>query len=197
MEKLNYKIVHGKEIIPYLEDMGKLRICVFWEYPYLYEGNLAYEKDYFKEYTENENSIVIMLFDDTKMIGLSTGLPLSGVSENFQNQFKNVGLNPEEIYYFGESILLPDYRGKGYGNLFFDLREKQANKLTYPYTLFCSVIRPENHPLKPANYRPNDVFWKKRGYEKLINQTCQMKWLDRGEKEETFKELVFWRKSWK
>ncbi len=40
--KFQFKKVHGKEIQPYLEILGQLRINVFKEFPYLYKGSLSY-----------------------------------------------------------------------------------------------------------------------------------------------------------
>ena len=45
-----------KEIIP---DLAKLRIEVFHEFPYLYEGNLAYEENYLSMYVESESSVCV------------------------------------------------------------------------------------------------------------------------------------------
>ena len=91
---------------------------------------------------------------------------------------------------------LPEYRGRGLGHLFFDVREKHAVENGFRTTAFCSVVRPENHPLKPAGYRPNDAFWNKRGYVKT-DYFCTLSWLDRNETEETPKELIFWTREWK
>ena len=33
----------------------------------------------------------------------------------------------------------------------------------FKITAFCSVVRPEDHPFRPSDYRSNNDFWKKRG----------------------------------
>lgn len=38
----------GKEIETILDEFAQLRITVFAEFPYLYEGNLSYEKEYIR-----------------------------------------------------------------------------------------------------------------------------------------------------
>ena len=188
--------MHGKAALPYLQELGRLRIAVFYEFPYLYEGSLAYEQEYLQVYTSQENSIIFGLQNEEKWIGATTGMPLIHESENIQKPFLDAKIPLEEVFYFGESVLLPEFRGLGYGHRFFDVRESYARQLGYKYTAFCSVERPQDHPLRPLDYRPNDAFWTKRGYIKHPELTCEMSWLDRDEQQESSKTLTFWLKSW-
>lgn len=196
MNQLSRKLVLGAEIDELIPQLGQLRIAVFHDFPYLYEGSLEYEQDYLFGYTQNPLSIAFGIFDGSKLVGATMGIPLNSVSKTTRQPFIDRGFNTDEIFYFGESLLLPAYRGQGLGHLFFDIREKHALENGFKITAFCSVVRPENHLLRPSNYRPNNDFWKKRGY---IEQDfyCKMSWLDRNETEETEKELLFWTKEWK
>ncbi|WP_341905838.1 GNAT family N-acetyltransferase [Fluviicola taffensis] len=196
MNQLSHKLALGAEIDELIPQLGQLRIAVFHDFPYLYEGSLEYEQDYLYGYTQNPLSIAFGIFDGAKLVGATMGIPLNSVAKTTQQPFIDRGLNTDEIFYFGESILLPAYRGQGLGHLFFDVREKHALENGFKVTAFCSVVRPEDHPLHPADYRPNTDFWKKRGYIEQ-NYCCKMSWLDRNETEETEKELLFWTKEWK
>lgn len=187
----------GKEIQEILPELGALRIQVFRDFPYLYEGNLAYEENYLQIYTSSEESIVVGIYDDNRLIGATSGMPLKHETTEIQKAFISTDISVETVFYFGESILLPNYRGNGLGHLFFDKREQHAIDLGYTTTAFCSVIRPENHPFKPSEYRDNSAFWIKRNYLPQDEMICQMSWLDRGETEETVKDLQFWIKTWK
>ena len=196
MEQLRQKLVTGTDIAELIPQLGELRIRVFHDFPYLYDGSLEYEKKYLQVYTQHPLSIAFGVFDGDQLVGATTGMPLSAESKEIQRPFIERGLNTDEIFYFGESILLDPYRGRGIGHLFFDVREKHALENGFKTTAFCSVIRPEDHPLKPADYRSNHDFWKKRGYSEQ-NYSCSMFWLDRNEKQETEKELTFWTKEWR
>jgi GNAT superfamily N-acetyltransferase len=196
VDQLTHQLATGKDILPMIPALGQLRISVFSDFPYLYEGSFDYEQAYLKVYAKNPTSIAFGVFDGKKPVGATTGMPLLAESKEIQQPFIDRGLNLDEIFYFGESILLPEYRGQGIGHLFFDVREKHALENGFKTTTFCSVFRSENHPLKPLDYRPNDAFWTKRGYTKQ-DFSCKMTWLDRNEAEETEKELVFWIKEWK
>ena len=72
--------------------------------------------------------------------------------------------------------------------------EEQARSLGRRYSAFCSVIRPADHPARPADYRPLDGFWRKRGYQPLPGVIANFHWRDLGDAGETTKQLQFWMK---
>lgn len=186
----------GIEIKSVFEDLGKLRIAVFKDYPYLYEGTLEHELAYLEIYSNAPKSFLFSVYDGTDMVGATTCIPLLDETPDVQKPFYEAGYAVDKIFYFGESILLPAYRGSGLGHRFFDEREAHVRTFNeFEHTTFCSVDRGENHPLKPVDYRANDVFWIKRNYIKKEALSCQMTWLDVGEKEETTKSLTFWMKT--
>lgn len=196
MNNFHQELLRGEEISKLITPLGQLRIEVFHEFPYLYDGSLEYEKKHLEIYTQSPLSVAFGIFDNDKLIGATTGIPLSTQGIEIQQPFVDRGFDIGKIFYFGESILLPAYRSRGFGHLFFDVREKHALENGFTTTAFCSVVRPENHPFRPIDYRPNNAFWTKRGYTQQ-DYTCRMSWLDRNETQETEKELIFWTKEWK
>ena len=184
----------GSEARQYAKEIGELRLKVFFDYPYLYEGNLEYEMEYLETYFKAKHSIVVLLKEDNKIIGATTGIWAKEEEESFREPFRMYGLNPDEVFYFGESVLLSEYRGKGYGKIFFAEREKFARTLPFiKYLSFCGVVR-EGHPLKPKDYRPLDSFWQMQGFKKAEGLVTDYHWKDRGEKEETNKKMQYWMK---
>ena len=191
-----YKTFKGKEIETIFDDLARLRITVFRDYPYLYEGTVAYEKEYLKTYSNSERSFLFAVYDNKKMVGATTCTPLADESEEVKKPFQEAGLDISTIFYFGESILLHPYRGLGIGNRFFDERENHARSFgTFGMTCFCSVSRPDNHPLKPNDYQPHDKFWTKRGYQKNESLQSQFDWLDINETVSTLKPMIYWTKN--
>ena len=99
----------------HLDALGTLRISVFREYPYLYDGSLEYERDYLRVYLRSKGSLVVLAFDDDRVVGATTCLPMLDEGPEFQAAFVKAGYDLSMICYFGESILLPQYRGQGVG----------------------------------------------------------------------------------
>ncbi|WP_139558028.1 GNAT family N-acetyltransferase [Methylotetracoccus oryzae] len=193
---IEIKHLSGRDIEPYLGDMARLRIEVFREFPYLYDGTLEYEERYLQTYVESPDSILVLAIDEGRVIGASTGLPMEHETEEFKQPFVQHGYDPARIFYCGESVLQRAYRGRGIYKQFFTGREGQARKLgRFDYCSFCCVVRPADHPLRPADYAPLDPIWTKFGYVRHPELQTSYAWKDVGESEETDKPMVFWLKA--
>src|SRR5690606_32866622 len=105
--------VHGTAITPWLDALASLRIRVFRDFPYLYDGDMAYEKKYLSTCASSPRSLFVLALDGDTVIGCATGIPMSDETEEFQAPFLAAGYDPASIFYFGESVLLSDYRGRG------------------------------------------------------------------------------------
>lgn len=189
--------LHGSDLTPWLDALGHLRIQVFRDFPYLYDGSLDYERDYLRTYAESPEAMVVIVTDPSgKPIGATTCIPLSEETSEFRIPFEAAGIDPNRVMYFGESILLPEWRGVGIGKEFFNRREAHALKMGKDITAFCAVDRSESHPLRPADYRPLDEFWKSRGYLRHPQMKAVFTWKEIGEDAESPKNLTFWTRVW-
>jgi GNAT superfamily N-acetyltransferase len=186
----------GQALNQFIPDLARLRIDVFREWPYLYDGDLAYEERYLKTYIEAPNSVIVLAFDNDNVVGASTGIPLISETEEVQAPFLKAGYDPNTVFYCGESVLMPEYRGQGAGVAFFDQREAHARDIGgFDYSCFCGVQRPVDHPRRPADYIPLDNFWRKRGYEKHDELNTTFSWKELDETEESPKPMTFWMKA--
>lgn len=174
------------------DDLARLRITVFRDYPYLYDGDLDYERRYLVPYAETAGGVVVAAFDGARVIGAATGLPLADEPAHVAAPFVAAGIDPAEVFYLGESVLLAEYRGRGLGHAFFDGREAQARRLGLKTCAFCGVVRPDDHPRRPAGWRPLDPFWTARGYTCRPDMETTFSWRDLGEDAETAKPMRFW-----
>lgn len=189
---IEFSSYRGAEIEPRLEELAALRIQVFREFPYLYEGTLEYEREYLKVLATSSSSLLVIARHQDVAVGASTAIPLSDEGPEFREPFERAGLPPQQYYYFGESVLLAPYRGRGVGHRFFDLRERQARELGYRYACFCRVLRAEDHPRRPVDYRPLDGFWSARGYQRRPELLTGYSWPDLGESRDSEKSMEFW-----
>ncbi len=188
---LTIKVFRGEAVAAVVDDLARLRITVFRDWPYLYEGNLDYERNYLHGYCQSD-AIVVGAFEGSRMVGASTGMPLLAHSDDFGAAFEGTDLDLREVFYCAESVLLAECRGQGVGHRFFDEREAHARSLGAKHSAFCRVVRPDDHPLQPPDYRPLDPFWRSRGYAPLAGAVATFRWTDIGESEETEKSLQYW-----
>jgi GNAT superfamily N-acetyltransferase len=189
---LSFAALTGPDLTARLDDVARLRIEVFRDWPYLYDGDIAYERDYLQSYRDSADAIVVGAFDGDTLVGAATGSPLADHAEEFGDAFDGTGIAIDDVFYCAESVLRPPYRGQGTGHAFFDLREAHARRLGARYAAFCAVVRPEDHPDRPADYQPLDPFWRKRGYEKIPGAVAHFTWKDVGKGEEDAKALQVW-----
>ncbi len=191
MEIESYQLssLRGAAIAPCIREVAALRIAVFREYPYLYDGDHDYEEQYLKTLADSEKSLVVLAQQDGRVVGASTALPLVDSDPLFQETFAD----PKRYFYYGESVLLPEHRGCGIGKAFFFYREKVARAEEYEKACFCAVRRPDDHPRRPAGYRDLAPLWNKQGFSKT-SLTTTYPWKDLDETEETSKVMEFWEK---
>ena len=182
----------GSALNTALDDLARLRIAVFRDFPYLYDGTLDYEARYLSKFAEAKDAIIVAARDDGRIVGCATGSALAAHHEQFGAPFRAAGYDLDAIFYCGESVLLPDYRGHGLGHAFFDQREAHARARGYRYSTFCAVIRPADHPLRPIDYRPLDAFWQKRGYRRVEGLVTDFEWKDIDAAQPTKKPMQFW-----
>lgn len=175
--------------IPALSD---LRIAVFRSWPYLYDGTAEYEAEYLAEFVREPGSVLVVACDAGAIIGASTASPLTGQKPEIQDPFRVKGINAAQIFYFGESVLLPQYQGQGIGHQFFDAREDAARAAGAHQTAFCAVIRPDDHPMRPEAPRDLNPFWRARGYTPVDGLTGTLKWQDLGDDFESPHHMQFW-----
>lgn len=187
------RCVTGATADPYVDDLARLRIEVFRAFPYLYDGDVDYERRYLATYAAAPQSLFVLALDQGRVVGVSTGIPLAQETAPIKSPWLAAGIDPATLFYFGESVLLPAYRGQGIGHRFFDEREAYASGIGgMARTVFCAVDRGEHHPARPAGYRSLHAFWRSRGYRRHDGLCCTMRWKDVGCEAETGHRLDFW-----
>jgi len=188
------QIVRGKELARYINDLARLRIQVFRDYPYLYDGSEDYERRYLETYSTSPGAMAVLAFDGDRVVGASTGVPMADETPEFRAPFDARNINTDQLFYCGESVLLPAYRGKGVYRQFFEHREQHAREQGLDMICFCAVVRDENDARKPPGYEPLDPIWRRYGYRPDPDLVAQFPWKEPGSAEEISHPMMFWLK---
>lgn len=193
MTDIHVRTFVGPALRTYLHSIAKLRMDVFREYPFLEEPDLTLETVRLKRYLTSKESIGVLVFDNTTLVGVSLGIPLVLERDEIQRPFLDRFHDVSTYFYFGESVLLKQYRNRGISHHFFDVREAHVKHLIkYKHICFFDPMRPEVDPHKPADYLPLHDFWRKRGYVHCPDLHCNLIWKELGETKPSEKPLTFW-----
>jgi GNAT superfamily N-acetyltransferase len=136
--------------------------------------------------------LVVLALDGERVVGASTAMPLSQHSDEVVPPLVRAGFIPDQVYYYGESVLDPAYRGHGLGAVFFVERERRARELGFRFATFCAVDRPAGHPRRPPAYVVPGALWRRHGFVRRPDIVGEFSWRDVGDAGETTKPMVFW-----
>ena len=186
----------GAEIGAFIEPLGRYRIEIFREFPYLYDGDMEYERTYLSRYLKSEEGFLLLGQDASGIACACTGIPLEHEMDEFKAPFTQHGSSVTDKFYLGEIMIRKDLRGQGLGTRVMKLALGAiARTAKYQHAVLCTVIRPPNHPLKPADYKFNDNLWRNSGFSKLADYKVLFPWKDLGDARETMKPMNYWIKS--
>jgi GNAT superfamily N-acetyltransferase len=190
---IHFASVFGPGIRDRIDAVSALRVAVFRDFPYLYDGTPESERSYLETLLQAPASAVFLAIDGEQIVGASTALLLSGEPPEVRAPFEASGYAPERVMYFGESVLLAPYRGQGIGVRFFELRLAHARATPgVTHAAFCAVRRPTDHPRRPEGYVPLDAFWLRRGFAPAPGMSVEFFWKDIDEDAESAKIMDFW-----
>ncbi|QVL55435.1 MAG: GNAT family N-acetyltransferase [Simkaniaceae bacterium] len=185
----------GNKILPYIAEIAKLRIQIFHEWPYLYEGCLEYEKKHLQTYTKTQESLVIIAKHGNRIIGAVTGVPAKDSMQEVQKALENASFPLETTYYLGEILLLDEYRGSGIGSQLYRFFEDSVRKKNrYHTVVLCEINRSDTDKRKPLSYEGLDVFWHHFQYKRSAKIKTSFSYQEIGSDKETPHPMVFWEK---
>ena len=165
---ISVKPLIGGDLEAALDAVADLRISVFRAFPYLYDGDHAYERRYLEGYRRSPDAILVGAFDGDRLVGAATGMRLTDHADDFAAAFADTGIA------FGDGVLLrrigaaarlawARYRPP----LLLICARPMPALSVFARSAFCAVLRPQDHPERPDDYRPLESFWCARGYRPL------------------------------
>ncbi|PVZ16332.1 hypothetical protein SAMN05660463_02239 [Pseudomonas sp. URIL14HWK12:I9] len=192
---MQIELYRGAAIAPHIPGLASLRIAVFREYPYLYDGTQDYEQRYLATYTAAADSLCVIVRSGTTIVGAATGVPLADETDEVKAPFLAAGRDIARVFYFGESLLMPAFRGLGLGKRFFAERQAHAQALgRFDWCAFCAIQRPDDHPRRPPGYYPLHGLWRAQGYQPFPDLRTEFFWRDLDETTASAKPMAFWMK---
>jgi GNAT superfamily N-acetyltransferase len=167
-DNYSIKLITGDAVEQFLPFVATQAITTFSQYPYLYCGNYEEEINIRTPFVKFKETAIAIAYYKEAPVGFLTGYKFTVFDSHFIgsiNLFRHAGLNPEEYYYFGEIIIIPEHRGNQLSTKLFTVLENYAQNLGYKAA--CIVTEEhESHPLRPNNYKSLKPLWNFLGYQK-------------------------------
>lgn len=180
--EITEQLLTGFAIADALDDLATLRLDIFPEYPYLYQGRREDELAYLGTYAEAPDAeapdaCVILAYDGLTVVGAATGMPLIHEDTQMLDAFAGTTDPLDEVYYVGELLFRPAYRNCGLGQKLLDRLESHIRSLGRYRRLTCATVeRSDTHPLRPSNYIPITKFLARTGFTRLSGVTTHFMW---------------------
>ncbi|PZW37660.1 acetyltransferase (GNAT) family protein [Humitalea rosea] len=163
-----------------LPEVARLRIEVFRDWPYLYEGDQDSEARFLAAFSASPGAVVVLARAGDAVVGAATCQPMTEAPAAVQAPFLAAGMDPARLCYFGESVLRASHRGQGAGVAFFEQRLAAAREAGLTQAAFCAVRRDAADPRRPTGHAPLDGFWGKRGFAPAPGLAIRMGWREVG-----------------
>ncbi len=173
---LRVEAFKGKQGKKFSADIIRFYITMFKEFPYLYDGSYEVEKEEKDYFYTSDCSLTLIVFDQDEIVGVSRSILLSEYLEDLEFSSASEDFNQTDYMYIAEVMIKEQYRGQGLLRLFFDYHEQFAREQKCSYSLFATVVRPVDHPLRPVDYRSLEPLWKHFGYTTLSEPKMILAW---------------------
>ncbi|MGF1450663.1 MAG: GNAT family N-acetyltransferase [Opitutales bacterium] len=185
-------LYRGAQIRTLIDELARLRLTVFREWPYLYAGTFAEEREYLSTYARCPQSLAVVALDGDAIVGASTALPLADAHAEFSGPFRQAGEGVDVYFYLGESVLQHEYRGQGIGKRLMAERLAEGRQQGFSRAAFCAVDRDPADPRRPADYRPLATFWQRYGFTRQPHLQARFRWPEVDGEGEPEHQLTFW-----
>ncbi|MDQ5890937.1 MAG: hypothetical protein QG604_811 [Candidatus Dependentiae bacterium] len=174
------KTFTGEQARPYIEHIAHLRITMFKEFPYLYEGSFDGEKKHLETYCSSPKYLVLLLLKDTHVVGFFNAIPLAengpdSLSE-IQAPFIAQGIDMAPYLYVGEVMVLKEFRRPHLIQFLYAYGEALARELGKDYLIFAMVKRPREHLARPADYQSLELLCAYFGFAIMKGMEIHASW---------------------
>lgn len=197
---IQFELIQHNSFKDYLDLIAAWRITYYREFPYLYVGNFEGEQAYLDLYQQEKLSSLFLAKYNQEIVGFTIGMPLLTLEilgeifdiNHLVNWLKQNNMSERSVYYFGEFMTHPLFRGKGICHQLLHQIEQFAIQNNFSVASLITVIRKSNHRLKNADYQ--EFNWEKTGFKKtgLVINSVYPTLLENGRIENTVNEMDFW-----
>lgn len=178
------KVAKGHEVAQHINEFGQLRLDYFRGYPYFYDGDHVFEREYLQNYASNPKTLLIL-----SQNGALMGCPLRDMSNHYK-PFLHSKMPIEEMYYLGEFVFEPGTEREELQVEMYQKFEEEVRKMGYSQIALYEIATEENDSREPKGYVSIEKLWEKMGFIKQSGIVLEVYWEEQGV--EKLHHLVGW-----
>jgi GNAT superfamily N-acetyltransferase len=193
---INIQVLDQDSIGAHLPALASLRVAIFREYPYLYQGTIDHElREVLPIYARSQRCVCVIAQEGDQVIGVAVGVPLAEMDALMTAPLSKAGMSVTSIFCLGELLVVREFRGQGIGRQLYAAFEKQVRLMIAYRSIAMYEIDRAADAAKPTDYRSLDPFWRQRGFVKHPELSFTVPWTEVGDTQPSEHRLVFWIKS--
>jgi len=140
--KVEYQLVQGSDMEQYVNDMIRLRLTVFRESPYFYDGTEGEERAYLEQHLHSEKGLFLIAKTGDHVIGMLSGTPMKDRDDYAYPYVKNA-IPTDSIFCLGELVVEQSDHREQIGLNLYQLFEEHVRSLgSYDTISECVVLHP-------------------------------------------------------
>jgi GNAT superfamily N-acetyltransferase len=114
-EEIRIEVKRGAELESVIPAVSRLRTEVFREWPYLDDGDLAWEERTLRPVIESPRAAVVIARANEAIVGAATCVPLVDEIDDVKAPIVARGWDPARFFHYGECVVRLEFRGQGIG----------------------------------------------------------------------------------
>lgn len=177
------EIFRGCEIAPYTQQIVELCNAIYREPPYLYNGEDEEYTAYIESYSQSNDAIICLAFDNEKAVGLAIATPMLKTRDLYKKTLLEHGYELDSLFYLGEFGLNSNYHNCGIEEAIYYKIENLVRKAD-AYSMICLW---EIEDLYQKNFEdtPGHDFWNKLGFLRHREVNFEISWTNIGDSKES------------
>lgn len=193
MQSMTIQLVKGKELLANIAELAKLRLKIFREYPYLYEGDSASEESYLSLFASSSDAFFIVAKGESQLVGAISGIPLDFAQKEIRDAFCQSTIESGGYYALCDILVLKEHRNRKIGSILYKEFENQLLKMKrYTKLVLWQIVRAQDDPRRPNDYFSLDDFWRKKGFIKHPELVCYIPWKEVSDEKAISHRFEFW-----
>jgi len=160
-QEITYSVYRNSEVSAYEEPLARLDEVLFYEFPYLYQEP-SRELQIYRFHVDGALFVVARCGE--RIIGIAGGMSAEAKKKYIDLLSQHAEYQAGKSLYVAEVVVDKEFQQQGVGREIMRLYEQAARDMGYTDLYLITVVRSDDHPLKPEVFIDLHAAWQKLGF---------------------------------